>query len=328
MKVGQAKGSRDFESGLNPVSELSSNQVQTQVDGERLELEKVLLGLSGNPFRVFNYLAENMIMKKVGSFETTYYSMSQSLGIPVESIKTVFKRLGKRGLLFSRALKGGGRGTKRTVGIMPEVMPVYLKIKDQNREELSWTKVVTKPSQEADQSHSIESRDCAPNMRVAKEVPGDWLEISIPAALKEIGFGTSHIKQLFRVGTLNPTEIQESLEAFSYDLEMGEIECHGPLLGFLMGILKESGSYVSEPMLTELKTQVEANHHRKKQMASFKRKQAEERLTKKAQEMIEYMTDKEKLSICPESAIVKLGTSVYDQLLLINLVEELQHNGD
>ena len=296
--------------GVGLISELSSNQVQTMFKQELLELERTLRGLSGNNLRVFNFLAETMIKKSLASFETSYSSMSESLGMPIESIKTVFKRLSKKGLLFSQALKGGGRGTKRTVGICRNVMPVYLEVMNFKSEEVNWAQFQSQPQ--------------APTA-ITQDLPQEWLDIQVPDPVEKIGFGVQHIKQLFRLYPVKSAEIQESLEAFSYDLELGVVQCSGSKLGFLMSVLRDSGSYVSESMLMELKSQVEANQNRKRQMVNMKRKQAEEKLTKKAQEMIEYMTDEEKLSMYPESAVVKFGTPAYDQLLLISLVEELQN---
>ena len=55
----------------------------------------------------------------------------------------------------------------------------------------------------------------------------------------------------------------------------------GPKLNFFMGIMRTSGSYVSEAFLNEMKAELDANGARIQMFAELKKKEAEERLTKK-----------------------------------------------
>ena len=155
------------------------------------------------------------------------------------------------------------------------------------------------------------------------ELSDAWLQIEIPENVKVIGFGQTQIKQLFQLGTLSALEVQESLEAFGYDLDGGQVKSRGSKLSFLMGILRRSGAYISEDLVNELKVQVENNEKRKREMADLEKRQAQDKLTAKAQEIASQMTERDKLSLVPENGLVKIGSVSHERLLMAKILEDL-----
>jgi hypothetical protein len=156
-----------------------------------------------------------------------------------------------------------------------------------------------------------------------QDLTEDWLQIQTPENVKAIGFGQTQIKQLFQLGTLSAPEVQESLEAFAYDLDVGGISSRGSKLAFLMGILRRSGAYISEGLVNELKVQVENNEKRRREMADLEKRQAQDKLTAKAQEIASHMTEREKLSLVPENGLVKMGSVSHERLVMAKIVEGL-----
>ncbi|MCB0383770.1 MAG: hypothetical protein KDD43_00135 [Bdellovibrionales bacterium] len=90
-----------------------------------------------------------------------------------------------------------------------------------------------------------------------------------------------------------------------------------------MGILRSSGSYVSEALVSELRAQIEANESRKQELAEMEKRKAEERLSKKAQEIFDQMSDDEKRAKMPESPVAKFGSVAFERLLLAQIKVDL-----
>jgi hypothetical protein len=71
------------------------------------------------------------------------------------------------------------------------------------------------------------------------ELPGVWASIDL-TPLASIRFGQQQLLQLVRVGVLTPSQLQESIYAFAFDLEVNNKgrEMNGPALNYFMGILR------------------------------------------------------------------------------------------
>ncbi len=343
-----------YEPSSNPVQyrvqSSSMNPVQNHVHPDQdistlqrnFELERLLTSLGGNNHKLFDYIAHIQSKSGVSHVETTYPFLCHVLGIPMESMKTSFKRLSKKGLIVNNSHSTGGRGSKRNIGIPKDILTTYISIllhrqkpneflnPVQNQVHFD-TRTRSEPGSPLGSFSSSSSSDIN-NKNITntigpeskrQDLPEDWLQIQTPENVKAIGFGQTQIKQLFQLGTLSASEVQESLEAFAYDLEVGGISSRGSKLAFLMGILRRSGAYISEGLVNELKVQVENNEKRRREMADLERRQAQDKLTAKAQEIASHMTEREKLSLVPENGLVKIGSVSHERLVMAKIVEGL-----
>ncbi len=150
-----------------------------------------------------------------------------------------------------------------------------------------------------------------------------WDLISIPQSLKDIGLGNSQLQQLSKLGTLNPLDVQDSLEAFAYDLEAGKVRSQGSKLGFIMGILRKSGRYTSDAYLAEMKSFIDANEKRALEMDSIKKQQTEDALTEKAKAQLQTLSEEDKRKLAPENSIAKVGSINHDRLVIAVLIKRL-----
>jgi hypothetical protein len=70
-------------------------------------------------------------------------------------------------------------------------------------------------------------------------LPTEWAAIDV-TQLATIGFTQTHVRQIHRAGLLTPEELQDSIDAFAFDLEVnGKAKAlTGPPLNFFMGCLR------------------------------------------------------------------------------------------
>jgi hypothetical protein len=354
MSYTESDSKMNIEPGYNPVQyqvEITNHypvsnpvtrnypQFQNQTD---FLLERNLCSINGHCLTIFDFLVETLSRNGLNHVETSYPFLEQILQIPFESVRSSFKRLVRLNLLVNIPLAKGGRGAMRKIEISKEVMAAYMKVTILRREGRTLSNPVINRVRLADntrflpgstpgESPSSSSSDfnnknntntIGPESK-RQELPEDWLQIQTPENVKAIGFGQTQIKQLFQLGTLSASEVQESLEAFAYDLEVGGISSRGSKLAFLMGILRRSGAYISEGLVNELKVQVENNEKRRREMADLEKRQAQDKLTAKAQEIASHMTEREKLSLVPENGLVKIGSVSHERLVMAKIVEGL-----
>jgi hypothetical protein len=72
----------------------------------------------------------------------------------------------------------------------------------------------------------------------------EWQTLDV-SPLEETGFTQTHLIQIIRQGKLQPTEVQDSIHFFAYDLKRNGKgkELNGPPLNFFMGILRKGIPY-------------------------------------------------------------------------------------
>ncbi len=295
--------------------------------------------LVGNERRFIDYIFLKCLSQ--GSFDTgpiTLDEITSKLNMNAEVLKMVVKRLCKKQyILRSGGKRGKGGFTQFSIGkelYQKMLLDRELQRTDDfnvtNRDQLgsNWgsNKGTNKGTSSSSSSSDINNKNITNTIgpeSKRQDLPEDWLQIQTPDNVKAIGFGQTQIKQLFQLGTLSAPEVQESLEAFAYDLDVGGISSRGSKLAFLMGILRRSGAYISEGLVNELKVQVENNEKRRREMADLEKRQAQDKLTAKAQEIASHMTEREKLSLVPENGLVKMGSVSHERLVMAKIVEGL-----
>ncbi|MBK7845812.1 MAG: hypothetical protein IPJ71_19425 [Bdellovibrionales bacterium] len=294
-------------------------------------IDRDLLALRGHRLRVFHFCYEMTLKSNFQGFRTTYDSIAINIQIPLGSVRTTTKRLKSSGFIELQAI-GKGRGTLVQILVPDLVSKLYSKrlntdtipthLVEKNRHNTDTTNDTRRASSSSD-FNNINITNTSGSESKPTDLPEEWIEIQTPENVKAIGFGQTQIKQLFQLGTLSASEVQESLDAFAYDLEVGKVNSRGSKLGFLMGILRRSGAYISEGLVNELKVQVENNEKRRREMADLEKRQAQDKLTAKAQEIASHMTEREKLSLVPENGLVKIGSVSHERLVMAKIVEGL-----
>ena len=138
----------------------------------------------------------------------------------------------------------------------------------------------------------------------------EGLGIDIPDNLKEIGFGASQISHVFNNARnpLTPQELQDSLDAFSYDLKQELIKPKTSPLNFLMGVLLKRGAYTSEAILIESKKEIESYMKTIKELEISMEDLKSVNKQKQFEKWLKTIPDDERNKIVPPSPLIKTGS--------------------
>jgi len=235
-------------------------------------------------------------------------ALASKLNTSVGTAKMTTHRLKKKGLIESVEAQRTKNGWTR-YGILKEL---YQMLQSDasffNSESSRITKQVTKEITKAPSSSSGSFQN---NTTSTKELPLNWQIVQIPQNLKEIGISIGHINQIINDGFLTPDEVQDSLEAFSYDLEQGSVNARFGPLRLLLGVLrKQKVPYVSQALIEKERLQL-AEYMRKKQEAeSVKKQQAELGLVQKFEEWWEGLSSQQRNEVAPPNNIYKEGSNM------------------
>jgi hypothetical protein len=336
LKRTQHGSNTDSEHKANTKRTLHWTQNPNTPSSHIFRTEHSVQNLSGNRLKIFQSILELCLQSRSRTISTTHEYLARASNIRLGSVKTTTQRMKLDGFLTKRPL-GLGRGCLIEFGIPDQHFDGYLATqmtsKANTKNPQSEHKANTLPDTTPPSSSSVNliKKATTTNNTISEanpssssgpiDLPIDWSDIQIPPSLQNIGFGRTQIRQLLHTGTLLATEVQDSLEAFAYDLDAGQVKSRGSKLGFLMGILRRSGAYVSEAYMSELKMQVEANELRRREAMDLRRKTAETALIAAATEIFQKLTDDEKRHLVPESHLAKIGSVSYQKLVLARIIE-------
>ena len=229
QQVGQSFNHKQVKSGLK----VGQNQDISQVIG----LQKNLLNF------IFNNCVNN------GSKESPYYSaghLAHYLEVSNDSIKSAIRQLRIKGLLEKTNFKDGrGGGTKF---LIPDLIYRDLlsesRLKVEQKQVISGLKVGLEVGQQVGQSLPSSSSF---NITTTNYKADALAKIELTETLTSIGFNQGHIEQLLRDSSLTPEEIQNSLNAFAFDLGFEDVKrkVRSPI-GLIMKLLKNGQAYISE----------------------------------------------------------------------------------
>ena len=138
----------------------------------------------------------------------------------------------------------------------------------------------------------------------------EGLGIDIPDNLKEIGFGASQTSHVFNnaKNPLTPQELQDSLDAFSYDLKQELIKPKTSPLNFLMGVLLKRGAYTSEAILIESKKEIESYMKTIKELEISMEDLKSVNKQKQFEKWLKTIPDDQRNKIVPPSPLIKTGS--------------------
>lgn len=271
-----------------------------------------------------------LISGSLVSTPVTNLEVATFLGSKKSSVRTVIKRVVDKDFL-SRVESKSGKGGWTKFGMSSDLYQKLLLDKQ-------GTSITNNSAQQEHKQRTIErtvertnlsssssnlNNNTNTNYEEKNELSGEWSEIITPELLKEINFGKTQLLQLKRVGGLSPEEVQDSLDAFAYDLEAGKVKSFGSKLGFLMGILRKGNSYISEAYMNEMRAAYERQKALREEKQRLEKQQVEERLSKKAKEEYEKLSDDQKMELVPENNLAKVNSQVHERMVLAKLIESM-----
>lgn len=193
--------------------------------------------------------------KKVRSHITNPISLqyiADNLNIRFGSVKTSLQRLCEKGCIQRNGFKIG-RGGWTAFELSNYTYNELLQYETQNKANTNRTQIEYKQDTKTNtQSDTNASSSSSLNiLNTTTEISEEWgFDIS---QFKDIGFSLSQLKQLINVGSLKPTDIEQSLIEFHYDYENDSLpkNIKTSKINFLMGLLRRGSLYISEGYRTE-----------------------------------------------------------------------------
>lgn len=179
----------------------------------------------------------------------TLEHIGQTLKTSSGSVKTTLQRLEKKNYVERISFKNG-RGGWSKYELSEILFRELLQLETENKLTTNWqqtdskvvAKVATEPATALSSSSSINITTTNYKADALANI-----QIQLAEGLTSIGFNQGHIEQLLRDSSLTPDEIQNSLNAFAFDLGFEDVKrkVRSPI-GLIMKLLKNGQAYISE----------------------------------------------------------------------------------
>lgn len=184
--------------------------------------------------------------------------IAKHLNIKVGSVKTTVRRLQEKNFLNRIEFKNG-RGGWSKYEVPNHVFSELMQLETGNKLNTNWTqtryKINTEPDTEIDTRDSSSSGSIINNKTTTtgtnnnSAIPHnflseEWIKIDIEP-LSTIGFTQTHLSQIASQNKLQPQIVQESINAFAFDLIQNNRAktIKGDPINFFMGILRNGKPY-------------------------------------------------------------------------------------
>ena len=235
--------------GTQPSTALGTNWVQTEY---KVGTVQSISTLTGHQRSLLIFLYNSCRQARDRSTESlTIEHIIESLKINYDGVKTSIKRLIQKGYITRTSFKNGRGGWSKyelTEITFRELLQYETEDKlgtkvgtnSVQSEYKVGTQLGTQPSTELPSSSSI-------NITTTNYKADALAKIKLTEGLASIGFNQGHIEQLLRDSSLVPDEIQNSLNAFAFDLGFEDVKrkVRSPI-GLIMKVLKNGQAYISE----------------------------------------------------------------------------------
>ena len=181
----------------------------------------------------------------------TLEHIAKSLNIRSGSVKTTLRRLEEKECICRSDFKNGRGGWSR-YELATHVFAAVLQLETEHKLDTNRIQTEHKPGTQPDTqpdttlSSSSSSLDLDLNKLTntaisdpSSDLPHGWNKIDF-GPLSAIHFGRPQLAQLARIGNLTTDQLQESIFAFAFDLEVNGKgrEINGHALNYFMGILR------------------------------------------------------------------------------------------
>lgn len=186
--------------------------------------------------------------KKNRSHVTEEFSLeniASTLKIKIGSVKTSLRRLEEKGFIRGTRFKKG-RGGWTQFELLDETYRELL----ESEKEHNWNTIGTQKGHEYDTERNTErnTRTLSSSSDIkttTTELNDEWnFDVS---PYSHFGFGVTQLKQLIMLGKISASEVEQSLIEFNYDIENNTLpHIKTNKINFLMGLLRNGSSYISE----------------------------------------------------------------------------------
>ncbi len=319
-----------YQTGNKQVSQQIINTTIKQIKEYSLT---TLVGIQRSIIVFFYFLTKIHVGQSTPSLTLDYISNSLKIGKNV--IKITIIRLQKKGLLIRNSGKtgrGGWSSYELSNALYKELMQQdnfgFLEdktgIKQVTNEHQTGNKQVSQQvSQQVTSTlssgSSIDLKTTTTNSNPARELPEGWRAIE-HSFLAHIGFTQTHLLQLSKLESLEPSIVQDSIYHFAFDLKHNNKASSitkGDPLNYFMGIVSKRGAYTAPSNYIDPILEVMNSYHKTKEQSEKQKTEIEQ----KVQE-IEFRTwhdslsDNEILELLPEEILKAAGVPASVRLTL------------
>ena len=250
-KSGSKSGSTLVQTGFKS----GSNQVQSE---PFMTEASAILMARGDQRRVLDFFFDLSV--NAGDRSTPSLSsaeIGEALQMPQESVRTALKRLLQRGAILRRGFQRGRSGWSA----YELSQTAYRELLDfrksgSNRVQIGFKSGSKSGSESGSTLSSSSSSIDLENFKTTTtgepdlfentptQLSPEWQTVDV-TPLAELGFTQTHLVQIIRQGKLQPSEVQDSICFFAFDLKRNGKgrEIKGPPVNFFMGILRKGLPY-------------------------------------------------------------------------------------
>lgn len=319
----------DNESISNQVSNQSTAYEAPNTDAQGWGLDKAtyeLRRLYGLQRKIVYYIGTQCIASgKLVSGPITVKALQELLNTDVNTIKTALHRVVTKGF-FQREESKRGTGGFSTFKISIFLRQAllndlhYSQISNQLDTNSEPSKVPMAPL--SSRSNYITTTT---EQMVDKNFPPDWQSINfIP--LEGIGFGKSHLLQIYKFGQLSPEMVQDSINAFAFDLDVNNkgAKIKAAPLYFFMGILRNGMPYAAPENYEDLETRALKRYlENKKKQQAHRESIRQEAYNLALEEWEENLTSEQVAAIIPEQKYREEGSPIRKGTLNLHFKKEI-----
>ncbi len=320
--------------GAPAISKQLVNQlVNTESTHTRtLEAVKQLCGLQR---KLLFYIVEDC--KSIGLLHTmpiTNESLRILLNTDAHSVKTTVQRLTKKGMVNRKEGKSG-RGGYTIFTISESVRNAVIETHGQlsiskqlvnqlvnaNGKQLvnNWETNGITSALSSSSSSVIDLKTTTTNFNPARELAEGWREVEY-SLLADFGFTQTHLLQLSKLESLEPSIVQDSIYHFAFDLKHNNkaSSIKGDPLSYFMGIVSRRGAYTAPSNYIDPALEAMNAYHKSKEQSEKQKAEIEQKVQEIEFRMWhDSLSDDEILLLLPEEILNAIGPSSLKQRLKV-----------
>ena len=304
--------------------EASIYQIKKEINSGNWSLDECVSRLSK-----LNGLQKNLLLyigtramsnNSLSSGPLSARELRELLRTTAESVKTSAQRLFYKGFISKNQGKSGAGGfviynitENMKKAIIEEIQKIQFSPRLVNNQE---TNQLTEHSS-ISSSNNNNNTNTIKTLSDENLLTDEWLKINLQP-LEEIGFNSHHLAQLKKMGGFSGEQIQESINAFAFDLQVnGKAEkLKGPPLNYFMGILRNGAPYIpaenyESPEVRALKQYVERKRREKQQKEDLEK----EAFVMAFEDWEEKLTEEDVINIIPEPRYREPGSTFRESFL-------------
>lgn len=327
---------------LSTVSEPSAkpsvnHQLTVGQPSAKPSVELNVNSLVGKKLILLNFIHEQC--KLSGELQTNPISseiLNNVLNMSTGGIRTLLWELKRDGFLDYTTLKKGRIGLRQF--ILPKFVhrELYLNStvsQPSANRQLTVGQFVSQPSAQPSVDSSSSNSNNNINNTTNTKIDDEWSEVEIPEVLTHLNFNSSIIRQVKERSLVSPKELQESLNAFAFDIAENNIiktKNIQNLTGYFMGIMNKKSPYIPSSNYTSDEERAHAENIKRLEELKKKREEMEKvKLDLAFEEWLLGLTEEDKAKILPQDGIFMPGGEFHTNLLKAhfkNLITQGQIN--